>query len=587
MENQFESPDALIASILKAGSAMGQGWMGLVANAAGPAPLSASPPFWAASLPVDPAHLARMQAEYAERQSRLWMAMMSRDAGAAPLPAVAAAASGDKRFAAAEWRDVPYYDYLKQSYLLASGYLNELVESAQVEAHAKDKLRFAVRQWIDASCPANFAATNPEAVRLALETNGESISRGIANLIADAGKGHISQTDESAFEVGRNLATTPGAVVFENELFQLIQYSATTPSVAKRPLVMVPPCINKFYILDLQPENSYVAYAVAEGHTVFMVSWRNVKADLGHLTWDDYVEAGVIKALGVAQDIAGSDKVNALGFCVGGTLLGTALAVLKARGETPVESVTFLTSFLDFSDAGQIGAFVDEQGTQAKEQSIGKGGLLAGSELALVFSALRPNDLIWPYVVNNYLKGETPVAFDLLYWNSDGTNLPGPMYCWYLRNTYLENRLSRPGAATVCGIPVDLGTIALPTFVYGSREDHIVPWKTSYRSVHLLGGEAMFVLGASGHIAGVINPPAKKKRSYWTAAPAAGGGLPVEADAWFGEAVEHPGSWWPVWSEWLAAHKGGEKKAPKSLGNRRHTAIEPAPGRYVKEKFNE
>ena len=315
---------------------------------------------------------------------------------------------------------------------------------------------------------------------------------------------------------------------------------------------MVPPCINKFYILDLQPENSYVAYAVAEGHTVFMVSWRNVKADLGHLTWDDYVEAGVIKALGVAQDIAGSDKVNALGFCVGGTLLGTALAVLKARGETPVESVTFLTSFLDFSDAGQIGAFVDEQGTQAKEQSIGKGGLLAGSELALVFSALRANDLIWPYVVNNYLKGETPVAFDLLYWNSDGTNLPGPMYCWYLRNTYLENRLSRPGAATVCGIPVDLGTIALPTFVYGSREDHIVPWKTSYRSVHLLGGEAMFVLGASGHIAGVINPPAKKKRSYWTAAPAAGGGLPVEADAWFGEAVEHPGSWWPVWKKVMA-----------------------------------
>jgi polyhydroxyalkanoate synthase len=560
--------------------------MGLVANAPGAAPWAATPASWAASLPGDPARLAKLQADYAERQSKLWMGLLARDAGAPPAEPAVVPGKGDKRFLASEWRDIPYYDYLKQSYLLASGYLAELVESVQAEPHAKDRLRFAVRQWIDANCPANFPATNPEVVKMAIETQGESIARGIANMLADAGKGHISQTDESAFEVGRNLATTPGAVVYENDLFQLIQYSPTTATVAKRPLVMVPPCINKYYILDLQPENSYVAYAVGQGHTVFMVSWRNVKADLGHLTWDDYVETGVIEALRVARDIAASDKVNALGFCVGGTLLGTALAVLKVRGEALVESVTYLTSFLDFSDGGQIGCFVDEQSTQAKEQAIGKGGILAGSELALVFSSLRANDLIWPYVVNNYLKGETPVAFDLLYWNSDGTNLPGPMYCWYLRNTYLENLLSKPGGVQTCGVPVDLGAIGLPSFVYGSREDHIVPWKAAYRSIHLLGGDVSFVLGASGHIAGVINPPSKNKRSYWSSGTTTGQGFPPEPDAWFEQAVEHPGSWWPVWSEWLAAWKGGERKAPKALGSRRHKAIEPAPGRYVKEKFN-
>jgi polyhydroxyalkanoate synthase len=579
VENQFESPDALIASILKAGSAMGQGWMGLAANAAGGAPLTANPAAWAASIQVDPTHLARLQTEYLENQAKLWMSMLDREEGGAP---AAAAGKGDKRFAAPEWREIPYYDYLKQSYLLASEYLTGLAESAQLEAQAKERLRFAVRQWIDASCPANFPATNPEAVRLAIETKGESITRGIANLIADAGKGHISQTDESAFEVGRNLATTPGAVVYENDLFQLIQYKATTANVAKRPLVMVPPCINKFYILDLQPENSYVAYAVGEGHTVFMVSWRNVKADLGHLTWDDYVDKGVIEAMRVARDIAGSDQVNALGFCVGGTLLGAALAVLKAKGEALVASSTYLTTMLDFSDTGQIGCLVDEQGTQVREQTIGNGGILSGSELAFVFSALRANDLIWPYVVSNYLKGDSPVAFDLLYWNADSTNLPGPMYCWYVRNTYLENRLREPGAVKNCGVPVDLGSIGLPAFVLASREDHIVPWKSAYRSVNLLGGDTRFVLGASGHIAGVVNPASKGKRSHWI-----GGEYPADPDQWFAGAKERPGSWWPVWSEWLAAHKGGERKVPKSLGNRRHKAIEPAPGRYVKEKFNQ
>ena len=581
--SQFDSPDALIASIAQAGNAMGQGWLGLVSNLAAPPMPTATPAAWAAAFKPDTERFAKLQADYAERQSRLWFAMLGRESGApAPQPVIVPE-SGDKRFRAAEWRDNPYYDYLKQSYLLASGYLNELVESVQAEPAAKDRLRFAVRQWIDASCPANFPATNPEAMKKALETQGESLTKGLANLIADAGKGHISITDESAFEVGCNIATTPGSVVYENELIQLIQYAPTTATVAKRPLVMVPPCINKFYILDLQPENSYVAYAVGEGHTVFMVSWRNVKADLGHLTWDDYVGKGVIEALRVAQAIAGGDKVNALGFCVGGTLLGAALAVLKAKGEDLVASATYLTTMLDFADTGQIACLVDEQGMQLREQTIGGGGILPGSDLAFVFSALRANDLIWPYVVSNYLKGESPAAFDLLYWNADGTNLPGPMYCWYVRNTYLENKLREPGAVATCGVPVDLGSIGLPSFVYGSREDHIVPWPSAYRSLNLLGGDVRFVLGASGHIAGVVNPPAKKKRSYWTAACAE---FPADASQWLEQAQEHAGSWWPEWSQWLAAHKGGERKARKVLGNKLHKAIEPAPGRYVKEKFN-
>ena len=595
VNSQFDSPDALIASIVQAGQATGnamtQRWMELLAGSAGgavsgAAAQSSGPADWAARTTADAARLgpqiARIQSAYMERQMRLWSGMLARDTGAAAPADAVSASPGDKRFSDPEWRSNPYYDYLRQSYLLAAGYLNEVVDAVEAGPAEKERLRFAVGQWIDASCPANFPATNPEALRLAIETRGESLTRGLANLIADAGKGHISQTDEGAFEVGRNLATAPGAVIYENALFQLVQYAPATTQVAKRPLVMVPPCINKFYILDLQPENSLVRYAVGEGHTVFMLSWRNVKSDLGHLTWDDYVETGVIEALRVAREVAASDKVNALGFCVGGTLLGAALAVLKGRGEDLVSSATYLTTMLDFSDTGQIGCMVDEQGTRLRESAIGDGGILPGSDLAFVFSALRANDLIWPYVVKNYLKGESPPAFDLLYWNSDSTNLPGPMYCWYVRNTYLENRLREPGAVTNCGVPVDLSAIDLPSFVYASREDHIVPWKSAYASVGLLGGDVTFMLGASGHIAGVINPAGKNRRSHWVSEKRA----EVDANQWYAGAVETPGSWWPAWSKWLAAHRGGERKAGKAPGNRRHKPIEPAPGRYVKEKFN-
>jgi polyhydroxyalkanoate synthase subunit PhaC len=558
------SPDALFATIAQSSNEVAQGWMRVMASA--PAAVDALP--WGNSV---------LQQSYLDKQMRLWTALA---AGKREL--LAAPEAGDRRFAAKEWRDNPYYDYLKQSYLLAARYLEELVEAAALEPQAKARARFAARQWIDAMCPANFAATNPEVLRHALDTRGESVARGLANLVGDVQKQRISQTNESAFEVGRNLAVTPGEVVYENDLIQLIQYRATTAQVARRPLVMVPPCINKFYILDLQPENSFVAHAVAAGNTVFMVSWRNVEERQGTFTWDDYLEQGVFQALRVAREITKAEQVNALGFCVGGTLLGAGLAVLSKKDPELVASATFLAAMLDFTETGQIGLFIDEPSVATREATIGAGGILSGRDLAFVFSSLRANDLIWPYVVNNYLLGGEPAAFDLLYWNSDSTNLPGPMYCYYLRNTYLENRLREPGALENCGVAVDLGAVKQPVFVLATREDHIVPWRSAYRTLNLVGSEEKsFVLGASGHIAGVINPAAKKRRSHWL-----GEQYPEDPETWFSAAKEFQGSWWPRWSQWLARHAGGQRRAPARTGNAKYQPIEPAPGRYVKQRIH-
>src|SRR5687768_2117988 len=558
------SPDALLAAIASSSNEVTQGWMRIMAGA--PAATAALP--WG-----DPS----LQQSYLQKQARLWTALASGkpETLASPEP-------GDRRFAAKEWRENPYYDYLKQSYLLAARYVDELVEAAALEPLAKERARFAARQWIDAMCPANFPATNPQVLRQAIDTRGESLTRGLANLLGDVHKRRISQTDESAFEVGRNLAVTPGDVVYENDLIQLIQYKATTQQVARRPLVMIPPCINKFYILDLQPENSFVAHALAAGNTVFMVSWRNVEAEHSHFTWDDYLEKGVFTALRVAKEIARSDDVNALGFCVGGTLLGAGLSVLEKKSPGLVASATFLAAMLDFSDTGQIGLFVDEASVAAREAAIGARGVFSGLDLAFVFSSLRANDLVWPYVVNNYLLGGEPAAFDLLYWNADSTNLPGPMYCYYLRNTYLGNRLREPGALTNCGVPVDLGQVKVPVFVLATREDHIVPWRSAYRTLHLLGSkEKSFVLGASGHIAGVVNPASKKRRSHWLGSP-----YPNDPEDWLSKAQEHAGSWWPLWSQWLSKHSGGSRKAPAKTGSAKYKPIEPAPGRYVKQRIN-
>jgi polyhydroxyalkanoate synthase len=561
---QHRSADAL-AAISQSSDEVTQGWLRLMAAA----PAAANAPF----LPGN----AALQSAYLDKQTKLWTGLLT----GKPQP-LAAPEPGDRRFSHREWRDNRYYAYLMQSYLLACRYLEDLLEQAPLDSSAKARARFAVKQWMDAMCPANFIATNPQALAQAIQTRGESLARGLANLMVDAKKGRISQSDETAFEVGRNLAVTPGAVVYESELVQLIQYSPTTATVAQRPLVMVPPCINKYYILDLQPENSFVAHAVASGQTVFMVSWRNVGPEQGRLGWDDYLEDGVFVPLRIARDVCGSDKVNVLGFCVGGTLLGAALAVLAKKDRDLVASATFLAAMLDFSDTGQIGYFVDEPSVAAREATIGRGGVFPGSDLAFVFSTLRANDLVWPYVVNNYLMGEAPAPFDLLYWNADSTNLPGPMYCYYVRNTYLSNKLREPGALVNCSVPVDLREVRLPIFVLATREDHIVPWRSAYRTLGLLGGEdKTFVLGASGHIAGVVNPPAKKRRSFWTAER-----YPEDPEGFLENAKETRGSWWPVWTGWLERHAQGRRTAPAALGNVRYRPLEAAPGRYVKQRIH-
>jgi polyhydroxyalkanoate synthase subunit PhaC len=516
-----------------------------------------------------------IQNRYYRRQLELWAAY----AGPRPGQPSAAADPPDRRFRAEEWRNQPYFDYLAQSYLLTGRWLREIVDTAKLEPLSKRKLEFFTRQFVDAMSPANFAWSNPEALKLAAETEGESLARGLRNLAADLDKGMISMTDDTVFEVGRNLAVTPGAVIHENDFMQLIQYRPSTPAVFERPLVMVPPCINKYYILDLQPENSFVRYAVERGHTVFMVSWRNMPREMGRASWDDYLEQGVMQALRVAAQACGVDKVNALGFCVGGTQLGAALAVLRARGDQSVASLTLLATMLDFSDTGDLSVFVDEAYVAKRERDFAEGGLLPGRELALTFASLRANELIWHYVVNNYLKGRTPEAFDLLYWNGDSTNLPGVMYAYYIRNMYLENSLRQPGRLSMCGEPVDLRRVDMPGYVLATREDHIVPWRTAYASTRLLGGRIEFVLSASGHIAGVINPASKNRRNYWVR-----GQSDEDPERWLAAASEQPGSWWSHWADWLAPLGGREVQARVKLGGETHREIEPAPGRYVKEK---
>ena len=532
------------------------------------------------TLPVDA--MSALQSGYLSQAAAMWNnALTGWQPGAQP-----PAALGDKRFAAQAWAQNPAIALVAQTYLLNARTLMQMADSMQGDAKSKAKVRFAVQQWVDAASPANFLATNPEALARAVETGGESIAHGMKLLWNDIEQGHISQTDSTGFEVGRNVATSEGAVVFENALFQLIEYKPLTAKVFERPMLFVPPCINKYYILDLQPENSVIRYTVAQGHRVFVLSWRNPDDSLAATTWDDYIAQGPVKAIEVVQAISGAKTINTLGFCVGGTILTTALAVLAARGEQPAESLTLLTTLLDFSDTGILDVFVDETSVRQRETSIGtdapKGpGLLKGKELATTFNLLRPNDLVWNYVVGNYLKGEAPPAFDLLYWNGDSTNLPGPMYCWYLRHTYLENTLKVPGALTVCGEKLDLAKIETPVFIYASREDHIVPWQAAYLSTAVLAGSKAktFVLGASGHIAGVINPASKNKRCHWTNAK-----LPAQADDWLKTAAEMPGSWWPEWAAFLAGHGGKQLAAPKTYGNRSHPVIEPAPGRYVKQK---
>ncbi len=487
----------------------------------------------------------------------------------------------DRRFSSPEWTDIAWFNVVRRLYLLNAQYINALAAVPEVAPETKRRLQFFSRQFVDAMSPANNPVTNPQSIVRAIRSGGESLARGARALAADLARGHLSMTDESAFEPGRNLAVTPGEVVYENELIQLLQYRAQTPQVGERPLLVVPPFINKYYILDLRPENSFVRYCVEQGVTTFMISWRNVSESLGHLNWDDYMAMGVFEAIDAARNISGADSLNALGYCVGGTLLASALAVKAARDEHPIHSLSLLASMLDFSDAGEIQAYIDETYVRQCEDEFADRGVVAGAQLTNAFASLRANELVWHFVVNNYLLGKAPPAFDLLYWNTDSTNLPGPLYAYYLRNMYLENRLRIPGSLRMQDTPVDLGAIKIPAMVVAARDDHIVPWRTAYQSARLLGGSTEFVLAASGHVAGIVNPPRDNRRRHWVAED---GALTDAPDSWLAAAREAEGSWWRHWLEWLRDRSGETVAAPAATGNELYQPIESAPGRYVLER---
>ena len=533
----------------------------------------------ASTLPVwsiDPTRLMALQTEYMSRLQSLWTDMSGAQAGTAPQ-------LNDKRFSAPAWHQQSPLAWNAALYLLNADFLQRMADSVDADPKTQERISFFTRQWIDAVSPSNFLPTNPEVQQKLLETQGESLVKGMQNMLTDLGRGSLSITDDQAFEVGRNVGTSKGAVIFRNELIELIQYAPSTPTVGARPLLMVPPFINKFYIMDLQPDNSLVAHAVSNGNTVFMVSWVNPGEEHATMTWDDYVQRGVIDAIEAVRSVSGEDTINTLGFCVGGTILACALAVLAARGERPSESMTLMTSLLDFEEPGSLGVFIDPMQVAWREQTLGNAGLMTAKDLGATFSFLRPNDLVWNYFVSNYLKGESPPAFDLLFWNSDGTNLPGPLYSWYLRHMYLQNELKIPGAIECLGVPVDLSRIDVPTYIFGAREDHIVLWTAAFASTRVLSNQLRFVLGASGHIAGSINSAVRDKRSYWvrnsTDAP-----MPASAQDWLAQATEIKGSWWKDWTAWLHTHQGEPRSAPTRLGDENHPMLEDSPGSYVKVK---
>ena len=472
---------------------------------------------------------------YYQDQFQLWLNMFNPAAEGVVQPV-----PGDRRFSAPDWEESPLHNYLKQSYLLTSRWLTEQVSQSSLDEASKSKCDFYTRQFIDAMSPSNFALTNPEVLKETLDSKGENLIEGLKNLMQDIEQGRVTMTDESAFELGKNLATTPGSVVFQNELFQLVHFRPMTETVNERPLLIVPPCINKYYVLDLSEHNSFVRYCLEQGNDVFIISWRNPDESLGDKTWDDYIDEGTVPAINAVRSITGAKKINGVAWCIGGTLLATTMAVLASKRKKPFASATFFTTLLDFSDPGELGVFIDEAQVASQEDKLKKSGVLPGKQLASTFAMLRANDLIWSYVVNNYLKGKTPPPFDILYWNSDSTNMTAAMYTWYLRKMYLENKLIEPGGVELCGVPVDLGRIDCPVYFLSAIEDHIAPWKTTFTSTELVKGPMQFVLGASGHIAGVINPASKNKRNFWV-----NGELGQGPDHWLETAESIPGSWWP------------------------------------------
>jgi polyhydroxyalkanoate synthase len=531
-------------------------------------------------LMADPSRLVEAQTELFQANMALWQSVWQRAMGEPAAPLVAPE-RGDRRFKDKAWDEELLFDYLKQSYLLTSRWLRDLVGRTDgLDPDTRIKVDFYTRQFVSALAPSNFALTNPAVLRKAKETGGQNLVDGLKHLLDDLERGRgrlqISMTDAAMFEVGRNVAASPGKVVFQNDLMQLIQYSPTTAKVFRRPFLIVPPWINKFYILDLQPKNSFIKYAVDHGHTVFVVSWVNPRKELAHKGFEDYMLEGPLAALDAIEQATGEREVNVLGFCIGGILIASTLACLAAKGDDRIKSATFLTSLFDFQEVGEVAVFIDDEQIAHMEDHIKDKGYLEGRHMAEMFNLMRENDLIWSFVVNNYLMGREPPPFDLLYWNSDSTRLPAAMLLFYLKNVYKENRLRQPGGLELAGVPIDLGKVTAPVYIMAAKDDHIAPWRSCYPGTQLFADSKRFVLTASGHIAGVINPPAAKKYGYWQ-----NDGLPAEPETWLEGASWRNGSWWPDWALWLG-QRGGKKVPARQPGDGALKPLEDAPGSYVK-----
>ena len=531
---------------------------------------------------TNPYKLAQAQMNMVWDYFSLWQNSMLRFVGMSANPVVTPAKS-DKRFRDEEWQEHFLFDFIKQSYLIAAHHIHGTVENTEgLDEQTHKKVSFYTRQYIDALSPSNFALTNPEVFRTTVQTNGQNLLKGLNNLLRDIeeGGGHlrVRMTDTSAFELGENVATTPGKVIFQNEMMQLIQYTPMTAKVLKRPLLVIPPWINKFYILDLREKNSYIRWCVEQGHTVFVISWVNPDERLAEKTFDSYLKEGVLDALDAIEKQTGEKEVNAVGYCLGGTLLATALAYLAAKKEKRIAAATFFTALTDFTEPGELGVFIDEGQVSSLEKKMFERGYLDGAEMATTFNMLRANDLIWSFVVNNYLMGKDPFPFDLLYWNSDSTRMPAKMHSFYLRKMYMENKLVEPGGISIDGVPIDLSKIKVPCYFISTIEDHIAPWKSTYMGARHLGGPVRFVLGGSGHIAGIVNPPAANKYGYWVN-PASK--LPKNADEWFTHATQYPGSWWTDWQTWVTEHDTDQVPA-RDPAKGKLKAIEDAPGSFVK-----
>ncbi|MDA8051719.1 MAG: class I poly(R)-hydroxyalkanoic acid synthase [Rhodospirillales bacterium] len=534
-------------------------------------------------LMTSPAELMHAQLGFWQDYMTLWQNTARRVMGLDHKPVIEAGPA-DRRFKDAAWNENEIFDFIKQSYLLSARFVQDVVGRVDgLDPKTAQKVDFYARQFVEAMSPSNFVLTNPEVLRKTAETGGENLLKGLSNLLSDLDRGkgrlHIKMTDMDAFQVGGNIAVSPGQVVYQNDLMQLIQYAPATETVLKRPLLIVPPWINKFYILDLRPRNSFVRWAVAQGHTVFMVSWVNPDERLADKGFDHYMTEGVLAALEAIRKTTGEREVNAIGYCLGGTLLGSALAWLAAKDKEPIKTATFFVSLLDFTESGELNVFIDEEQLKVLEERMHRRGFLEGSEMAATFNMLRANDLIWSFVVNNYLLGNDPFPFDLLYWNSDSTRMPARMHSFYLRKMYQENKLAEPCGVTLGGEPIDLGRIRVPAYFLSTREDHIAPWKATYRGTQLLGGANRFVLAASGHIAGVVNPPDSGKYNHWVNPD-----LPADPEAWLRDASELAGSWWPDWHRWVSSH-GDERVPARDPAKGKLKPIEPAPGSYVKVRL--